>query len=350
MTPKHIDAGRARQIVEKGRSARWWKRRGSAKRGFRYLTPDGAAVGEKEHLERIRSLAIPPAWRHVRISPSAGGKLQAIGIDGRGRVQYLYHPKFAEARQRKKFAKIERFGSYLPKLRRLTNKHISLEGLPRDKVLAVMIRLINSLYIRIGGERSARDFRTYGITTLGNRHVEIKRNGRVVFEFVGKGRIKHRMVLVDRELADLLRELRSLGPSRKLFHYIDDNGKLRAIRPSEINGYLKSITAPEFSSKDLRTWGATLLAAIEFAEIGTADDEAGTKKNIVRVVRRVAAALGNTPAVCRASYIHPFVIESYEKGVTIDEFRTRKERAIRRIEPHHEPEEVSLLRMFAHKR
>jgi DNA topoisomerase I len=348
MAPKPlVDPRQAREVVDKGRRAKWWRRKGSAQRGFTYHARDGRKITDQESIERIRSLVIPPAWRHVRISPAPSGKVQALGIDARGRVQYLYHPKFVESRGRKKFEKIKRFGTYLPELRRITNEHLSLDGFPAEKVLALMVRLINSLYIRIGTDHSARHFRTYGITTLGNRHLQINARGKLIFEFVGKSQIKHRKVLVDDALAGLLSELRDLGPARKLFHYVDADGGLRAVRPAEINAYLKSITAPEFSAKDFRTWGATLLAAVEFAEHGPPADDANAKKIVVRVVKNVAEALGNTPSVCRASYIHPAVIDSYLNGTTLAEYRRKKDRSLRKIEDGLLPEESSLLLMLA---
>src|SRR5437763_3625638 len=210
-------------LVEKGRREKWWRRKGSMARGFTYLTRDGRKITDDASLERIRSLVIPPAWKHVRISPASTGKLQAVGVDTSGRVQYIYHPKFAGAQQRKKFARVEKFGELMPHLRRVTNEHITLDGFPKEKVLAIMIRLINSLYIRIGTDRSVKQFRTYGITTLGKKHVSIGRKGEVVFEFVGKSRVKHRKVLVDEELANLLEELTKLGRGRKLFQYFDDD-------------------------------------------------------------------------------------------------------------------------------
>ena len=209
-----------------------------------------------------------------------------------------------------------------------------------------MMRLINSLYIRIGTEKSARHYRTYGITTLQNKHLEIKRGGELVFDFVGKSHIKHRKVLVDEELAAVMKDLKQLGAARKLFHYLDENGKPRPIKPVDINSYIKEATAPEFTSKDFRTWGGTLLAAIELAEIGTAENERDTKKNIVKIVKNVAEELGNTPTVCRGSYIHPRVLRAYETGITIDEFRPKKGRRIHRVEGDYEPEEKALLRLL----
>ena len=341
-----FDTARAREAISKGRRAKWWQRKGSKSGGFHYVDRTGKRITDAESLERIKSLVIPPAWRHVRISPSVSSAIQAVGMDTTGRIQYKYRTQFTEKQQRKKFEKIERFGEYLPQLRAVTNEHISLDGFPREKVLAMMMRLINSLYIRIGTEKSAHHYRTYGITTLKNKHLEIKRGGRLVFDFVGKSSIKHRKVMVDEELASLLKELKELGAARKLFHYVDEAGKPRPIKPSDINAYIKTATAPEFSSKDFRTWGGTLLAAIALAEIGKPEEERETKKNIVKAVKSVAEQLGNTPAVCRGSYIHPTVLASYESGVTLDEFRPTKSRRIHRVEADYEPEEKALLKML----
>jgi DNA topoisomerase I len=342
-----FDTVKARSIIEKGRRAHWWRRLGSMRRGFYYADADGSRITNAEQLERIRALVIPPAWKHVRISPSAGGRLQAVGMDTTGRVQYLYHSRFAAQRQRLKFSRIETFGKYLPQLRRVTNEHIELDGFPREKVLAVMMRLINSLYFRVGTETSAKHYRTYGITTLQNKHLQIGRKGELIFEFVGKSHVQHRKVLVDEELASVMTELKQLGGVRKLFHYLNGDGKPRPVKPQDLNAYLKSITSPQFSAKDLRTWGATLLAAVKLAELGKADDEARRKKNIVTAVKAVAEYLGNTPTVCRGSYIHPTVIKCYEAGITLDEYRPKRQRRIKRVESEYEPEEIALLKLFA---
>lgn len=267
-------------------------------------------------------------------------------MDTTGRIQYLYNSKFTDRQQRKKYQKIERFGTYLPAMRKVTNEHLGLEGFPKEKVLAIMLRLINQLYIRMGDEKSVRRYKTYGITTLKNRHLEIKRNGTLVFEFVGKSHIAHRKILVDKELAGLMTELKALGTSRKLFHYHDEAGKAQPVKPGDVNRYIKSLTSKEFSSKDLRTWGATLLAAIELADIGRAEGDAEKKKNIVKAVKRVAEQLGNTPTVCRGSYIHPTVIKAYENDIILDDLTPRKSRRTRRTQNDYEPEELSLLKLF----
>jgi DNA topoisomerase-1 len=341
-----FDERRTREIIEKGKRARWWKRQGSKTRGFHYVDADGKKISDEKHLERIKSLVIPPAWKYVRISPFATSSLQAVGMDTTGRIQYLYHSKFSEKQQQKKFAKIEKFGEYLPKLRQMTNEHLSLEGFPREKVLAVMLRLINSLYIRIGTEKSVKHYKTYGITTLQNRHLQIGKNGELVFDFVGKHHIKHRKVLVDEELCAIMNDLKNIGGARKLFHYLDENGKPRPIKPKDINDYLKTATSTEFSAKDFRTWGGTLLAALELAEIGKADDEKTLKKNVLKAIKNVAEQLGNTPTVCRGSYIHPKVLKSYESGVTLDEFVPKRRRKIKRIQNEYEAEEKALMKMF----
>jgi DNA topoisomerase-1 len=208
------------------------------------------------------------------------------------------------------------------------------------------MRLINSLYIRVGTEQSVKHYKTYGITTLQNRHLEIGKNGELVFSFVGKHHIQHRKVLVDEELSGVMRDLKALGSARKLFHYLDANGKPKPIKPKDVNDYLKTATAPEFSAKDFRTWGGSLLTAVELAEIGTAEGERQIKQNICKAVKKVAEQLGNTPTVCRGSYIHPTIIKSYESGITIDEFRPRKKRSINRIQADYEPEEKALIKMF----
>ena len=341
-----FDAGKAKLTIDKGKRAKWWKRKGSMARGFYYLDSTGQRVSNDEALDRIRRLVVPPAWRHVRIAPASGSSLQAVGMDTTGRVQYLYHVRFAERQQRKKFSRIEVFGTYLPQLRSETNQHIMLDGFPREKVLAVMIRLINSLYFRVGTEKSVKHYKTFGITTLQNRHLQLGRKGELIFEFIGKSHVKHRQVLVDDELASVMREIKTLGRARKLFHYIGEDGKPHGILPADLNDYLKTATAPDYSAKDLRTWGGTLLAAIHLAEIGTTDNEAQIKKNILKAVKKVSEQLGNTPAVCRGSYIHPAIIKSYEAGMTIDEFRPKKQRRIKRLESDYEPEELALLKLL----
>jgi DNA topoisomerase I len=335
--------------VTRDRRARWWRRAGSKSRGFRYETADGKPVEDEAALERIRSLVIPPAWRDVRISPSPRSSLQAIGTDKMGRTQRIYHASFTAKRARRKYEKIERFGEALPALRRKTNEDIAREGLGKERVLAVVVRLINDLYFRVGSEESVKRYRTYGVTTLRNRHLEIKPRGRLVFKFTGKHHIKHRRILVDEELASLMRDIKAIGGSR-LFNYYDEDGRARPVSPRDVNEYIKSATSHEFSAKDFRTWGGTLLAATELAEMGCCDDEWLAKKNLVAAVKRVAERLGNTPTVCRSCYIHPKVLEAYAAGKSIEEFRPRRARRIARQQPEYTVEEVALLKLLrAHR-
>lgn len=345
---QNFDVKKVRENISKGKRANWWQRKGGKSKGFKYYDKEGNRVQDERHLERIKSLVIPPAWKYVRIAPSPNSKLQAIGMDTSGRIQYLYHPKFREKQEKKKFAKIEKFGEHLPKFREITNEHLELEGFPREKVLALMTRLINSLYIRVGSQKSVKQYKTYGITTLQNRHLEIKRGGKLVFNFVGKHHIKQRKILVDKEFSKIMRELKLIGGARKLFNYLDENGNPRPIKAKEINDYLKAVTAPEFSAKDFRTWGGTLLAALELAEIGTAENEKSLKKNIVKAVKKVAEQLGNTPSVCRGSYIHPMILKSYEKGMTLAEFTKKRKRKIKH-KAKIKPEEEALIKLFQMK-
>jgi DNA topoisomerase-1 len=338
--------GGAPETVERGPRQHWWRRHGSKIKGFWYADETGKRITDETELERIKSLVIPPAWKHVRISPSHRSRLQVVGLDTSGRMQYLYHPQFKARQERKKFEKIVRFGDYLPALRRRTNEDINLEGITKERVLAVVIRLINDLYFRVGSETSVKRYRTYGVTTLRNRHLEIKRGGRLSFNFVGKHHIRHRRLVVDEELAMLIADIKKIGGA-KLFEYYDREGRVKNITPRDVNEYIKAATSPEFSAKDFRTWGGTLLAAVHLAEMGKAEDERQAKRNIVRAVKHVAEHLGNTPTVCRNCYIHPAVFELYQSGVTLAEFRRRLERRIHhRLEPERQPEEDALLKLL----
>ncbi len=333
------------KVITRGARARWWRRRGSKKSGFWYEDPTGKRITDQAELERIQSLVLPPAWTHVRISPRARSGLQAIGIDSVGRVQYKYHPNFSARQQQKKYEKIERFGLYLPSLRRRTNEDLGLEGFPRERVLAIIIRLINDLYLRVGSEESVKRYRTYGVTTLRNRHLDIRPGGELVFSFVGKHHIKHRRIIVDEELAAAMRDLKALGGA-KLFEYVGGDGRIYPIKPKDVNEYIKAATAPEFSAKDFRTWGGTLMAAIKLAEEGLAEDEKQAKRKIVRTIKFVAEHLGNTPTVCRNCYVHPAVLERYAMGITLEQYRPKSQRYIRRLQPEYEPEEQALLKLF----
>lgn len=341
-----FDTGKARQTIEKGRRVSWHQRKGTKSRGFSYVRSNGKKLTDKTELERVDSLVIPPAWKYVRINPGASGKIQAVGMDTTGRVQYIYHAKFAEKQQRQKFAKLNAFGEALPNLMEAVNRDIELDGVPVEKVLAVVMRLMSSLYFRVGSDLSEKHYKTYGITTLQKKHLEIGNKGKLTFAFVGKSHVDHRRIIVDSELATVIKQMVSLKRGRKLFRYLDDAGKPRAITPSQINAYIKNATDVKFSSKDFRTWGGTLLAAVGFAEEGCCETESETKKAVVKIVEKVADELGNTPAVCRSSYIHPAVLKAYSEGITIDEFSPRKQRKIKRLKAELLPEEKALIKLI----
>ena len=329
-----------------GRRASWLRRMGKTVRGFYYLDASDSKVTNPDQLDRIKALVIPPAWRDVQINPSAGGKVQALGFDLLGRKQYIYHPSFVRRQGRKKFARIEKFGEFIPNLKRVTSEHLRLEGMPREKVLAVVLRLINSLYFRVGTDLSEKRYKTYGVTTLQKRHISIGKGGKLEFDFVGKSHIRHRKVLVDSELASVISELSSIKRGRKLFRYLDDAGTPRAITPSQINQYIKEATDIQFTAKDFRTWGGTIQAAVRLAEFGPCESETQINKNIVKAVKQVSEQLGNTPAVCRGSYIHPVVLDAYRSGVTINDMRPRNSRSIKLLQADLEPEENALLLLF----
>ncbi len=331
--------------VKRGKRAKWWQRAGKTKKSFRYLTADGNKVTDEQQLQRIEALRIPPAWREVRISPSKNSSLQAIGIDALGRIQYLYHAKFSEKRKAQKFKKIVRFGEFLPALRRLTNEHIALEGFPRERVLAVIVRLINDLYFRVGSEESVSRYKTFGVTTLRNKHIRIDETGKLQFNFIGKHHIRQQHILMDDDLTLILQDLKKIGGSR-LFNYFDDEKRPRSVKPGDINSYIKAATASDFSAKDLRTWGATLKAAVYLAEMGKPETGKQAQKDILAAAKKVAEHLGNTPTVCRSSYIHPLIFKAYQEGIILDEFRPRQNRRVSRLEPEYLPEEIALMKMF----
>lgn len=309
------------------------------------MNAEGAPIRDETQLERVQKLVIPPAWREVHICPSPRGPLQAVGVDSLGRVQYRYADKFRARREEAKFDKLIPFGEHLPELRRITNEDIARDGLPMERVLAVMVRLIGTLYFRVGSEKGARDFRTYGITTLQNRHLSISSDGNALFRFVGKHHIQQKRILTDPDLAETLCEIKALRGSR-LFQYVGTSGRPVPVKPAEINAYIKAVMGPEFSAKDFRTWGGTLQAALALAEMTPAETERQRNKNIVAAARTVGESLGNTPAVARSSYIHPRVFERYLEGITLKDFRPRRSRATRKIQPEYEPEEWALLQLL----
>jgi DNA topoisomerase-1 len=276
---------------------------------FRYLRPDGTPVRDEPTLRRIKRLAIPPAWTDVWITTDPRGHLQATGRDAKGRKQYRYHARWRAVRDATKYERMLAFGAALPTIRARVDKDLSRPGLPREKVLATVVRLLEATLIRVGNEEYARENRSYGLTTLRNRHVTIT-GTELRFELRGKSGKQHRISVRDRRLAGLLRRLQEL-PGQELFQYLDEDGARHAIDSDDVNGYLRETTGQDFSAKDFRTWAGTVLCAVALREVAACASETEARRNVTQVVKQVAQQLGNTPAVCRACYIHPAVIEAY---------------------------------------
>jgi DNA topoisomerase I len=324
------------------RSGGW--RRAGRKGRFRYSDARGNRIVDPAKLERIEQLAIPPAWRDVWISPRPNAKLQATGLDAAGRRQYLYHPEYRAQQEQAKYDKLIRFAERLPALREAMAEHMGFDSLERERVAAIAVRLINLGWFRVGSERYARTSRTYGITTLTKRHVEV-RGSRIVFRFPGKHRVWVRTQLADAELAAAMRELTAARGGRRLFRY-EWNGDLYNLTGARLNDYVREFLGDEFTAKDFRTWGGTLLAAIAFAERGVPQSETEGKRSVAAVMRHVGERLGNTPAVARASYVSPAVVEQYLDGRTIDDFRPRHLRVVGARDIGLDPEEQALLSLL----
>jgi DNA topoisomerase I len=320
-----------------------WKRLGSRGR-FRYVDSRGRRIDDERALERIEALRIPPAWRDVRISARPDAKLQATGLDSAGRRQYLYHPEYRARQEQAKFDKLIRFAEKLPDLRAAMAKHIEQEPFTFEWTAAVAVRLINLGWFRVGDERYAKKFRTFGITTLRKGHVRV-RGSRIAFRFRGKHRVRVRTALLDAELAEAMRALLGLKGGRRLFRYRngDDFVNLTGRR---LNGYIREHMGEDFTAKDFRTWGGTLLAAIELAERGEAQTQTEQKRTIAAVMRTVGERLGNTSAVARSSYVSPAVVEQYLDGRTIDDFRPRHLRVVGARDMGLDLEEQALLSLL----
>jgi DNA topoisomerase-1 len=326
---------------------RGWTRVRS-KRAFVYLDQHGRPVQDADAIDRIEGLAIPPAWKDVWISPRPHAKLQATGFDKAGRKQYLYHRDFRARQEREKYDRLIRFAEKLPELRAVMAVHLNREELDHERVAAIALRMIDSGWFRVGSEQHARASGTYGITTLRKRHVTV-RGHRVKLSFRGKHRIQTRSTLVDAELAAAIRELAATPGGSRLFRYVRD-GRHCNLTSRQLNDYVKLHLGPEFTAKDFRTWGGTLRAAVELAEDsarnGFPQSVAAERRSVSAAMRRVATQLGNTPAVCRASYVSPSVIDHYLKGRTIENFRPRHLRLVNARQVELEPEEQGMLALL----
>jgi DNA topoisomerase-1 len=276
--------------------------------GFVYHDTTGQRIRDAKTIERIRSLVIPPAWSDVWISPTEAGHIQATGRDARRRKQYRYHTRWRAARDETKYERLAAFGLALPRLRAAVNADLQRDGLPREKVLAVVIRLLETTYIRVGNEEYARTNGSFGLTTLRNRHVSL-RGDTMRFTFTGKSGQPHNIRLSDRRLARTVKQVRDL-PGQLLFQYVDTLGDVRAVDSADVNEYIRTHAGASFTAKDFRTWAGTLLAGEQLASIVEGEEPINAKA-LVGAVKAVAAQLGNTPAVCRQQYIHPLVLRAF---------------------------------------
>jgi DNA topoisomerase I len=287
------------------------KRKRSGK-SFRYIGPDNKPVRAMETLARIRALVLPPAWESVWINPLENGHIQAVGRDARGRLQYRYHAKYRAIRDSVKFERMFAFGRALPRLRRMVTRDLGSPGFTKKKVLAAIVRLLETTYIRIGNEEYADENKSFGLTTLRNRHVQIL-GSTVKFQFVGKSKQKHEIKVQDKRLAQIVRRCKEI-PGNDLFEYLDEEGKPQGIESGDVNDYLRDVSGGDFTAKDFRTWGGTCLAASYLHRSCSEEPPQGQKKVLLAMIKDVALKLGNKPATCKKYYIHPGIVECFSAG------------------------------------
>jgi DNA topoisomerase-1 len=325
-------------------SAAGYRRLGDPEKGFRYNDPDGKPVKDAAVLARIKSLVIPPAWRDVWICRWPNGHIQVTGRDARNRKQYRYHPRWRSVRDEAKYDRMISFGKCLPSLRKEVDRALSLPGLPREKILAAIVHLLEATMMRIGNDEYARTNKSFGLTTLRNRHVRID-GSEVEFHFRGKSGVMHAIKLQDPRMARIIRRTRDL-PGQDLFQYVDDDGVQHAIGSADVNEYLRELTGDDYTAKDFRTWAGTMLAAMALNEFQKFDSAAQAKKNIVQAIEEVAKKLGNTPTICRKCYVHPAIIESYLDGTMLTTLQKKVKQKL--IEDIHAltPEEAAVLALL----
>lgn len=285
------------------------RRQRQGKKGFIYFTPEGERIRDPKEIQRINTLAIPPAYRDVWICPLPNGHLQATGRDAKGRKQYRYHPLWRTVRDQTKFTRMIAFSRSLPTIRQRIEQDLSLPGMPKQKVLAAVVRLMEQTRIRVGNEEYARRNQSYGLTTLQDDHVEVK-GAKIRFQFRGKSGVEHDIELTDRRLAKIVKRCQDI-PGQDLFQYKDEEDNYQTIGSADVNSYLKEISGQEFTAKDFRTWAGTVLAATRLVEIGVCHSATAAKKNIAQAIKTVALHLGNRPATCRKYYVHPAVLDAY---------------------------------------
>jgi DNA topoisomerase I len=291
------------------------------RKSFRYVDADGEVLRDAETLSRIKSLVIPPAWIDVWICPNPKGHLQVTGRDARGRKQSRYHPQWRVVRDETKYERMMIFGLALPEIRERVEHDLSMPGLPRSKVLATVVRLMETTLIRVGNEEYARQNHSYGLTTMRNKHVDID-GSTVTFNFQGKSGIKHTIDITDRRIAKIVQRCQDI-PGYELFQYVDKDGIQHSIDSADVNDYLREISGQDFTAKDFRTWAGTVLACELLYEFEAFESETQAKRNVVQAIKSVAARLGNTPSVCKKCYVHPAVLDSYMSGAMLEKVRRR---------------------------
>ena len=316
-------------------------RRESRGKKWLYFQPDSTPMKDADELQRIRMLAIPPAWTDVWICVQPNGHLQATGRDAKRRKQYRYHARWREARDGTKYGRLVAFGRALPRIRERTDAHLALPGLTRDKVLATVVCLLETTLIRVGNEEYAKANNSYGLTTMRAEHAEVS-GSTVTFSFRGKSGKDHSIDIRDKRLARIVKRSQDL-PGEDLFQYLDEQGEQQTIGSADVNEYLREISGEEFTAKDFRTWAGTVLAAMALQEFEAFDSETQAKRNIVAAIESVSQRLGNTPSVCRKCYVHPAVIDSYASGTMLKMLQQRAEQEMAQSLHDLRPEEAAVL-------
>jgi DNA topoisomerase-1 len=311
---------------------------------FEYFDMEGKPICDEQRLLRIKRLAIPPAYTDVWICPSANGHIQATGRDARRRKQYRYHERWREIRDENKYEKMASFGETLPKIRKRVDEDLGLPGLPRNKVLATILHLLESTFIRVGNEEYARENKSFGLTTKQDRHVDVK-GSNLRFRFRGKSGITHDVDVSDRRIARIVSKLQDL-PGQDLFQYLDEEGARCDVTSQDVNDYLREISGEEFTAKDFRTWAGTVLVAMALNEVGAFETKKQAKANIKSAVTAVAKLLGNTPAICRKCYVHPAVFESYLSGSAIEGLKKKTDEALEKKIADFRASEIAVLKFL----
>jgi len=319
-------------------------RRKKVGKGFTYIRPGGAKVQDDATLKRIKSLVIPPAYTDVWICTKPNGHIQATGRDAKGRKQYRYHPAFREIRESTKFEHMFAFAKALPALRETIDAHMKLRGLPREKVLATVVHLLETTLIRVGNSDYAKQNKSYGLTTLRDPHVEVD-GAELRFQFKGKSGKSWRLAIKDRRVAKIVKACQDL-PGQELFQYLDSDGQRQTVTSADVNAYLKEITGSDITAKDFRTWAGTVLAAMALSEFEHFDTQAKAKKNVRAAIEQVSSRLGNTPTICRKCYVHPEVLSIYLEGALLVEIRDEVEAELKEHLAGLRPEEAAVLTLL----